>query len=246
MISKEMLVTLAETEVAFRFQLSGTGMLFRSFKHKIVPQNFKGTILSVDMDRILEYSSQQKCSMEFAEYCCLLEETADYLPLNNNVIYHGVALIYGKGAYVLTAPSGTGKSTQYSNLRTMYGNRIRIINGDKPILGWASDGQIIVHPSPWTGKERWAGKEKAPLHGIILLEQGQTNIVRPMDMHEAVLPIIQEFIYTAKTRESVHTVFRMADTMLRGVPLYKLINKGDVESSAMLYDIIVRTEQLWH
>ncbi|MCR5811635.1 MAG: hypothetical protein K6G34_09705 [Lachnospiraceae bacterium] len=245
MTSEGLLVTIAEIDVAFRFQFTGTRMLFLNFEHKAVPVNYNGPCLSVDKNKIVANSYELNCTQEFAEFCCLLEETADFLTLNNTTIYHGVAFIYERGAYILTAPSGTGKSTQYRNLRTMYGPGIRIINGDKPALGRNSDGQIIVYPSPWTGKERWAGKDKAPLHGLILLEQGQTNIVKTMDIQEAVLPVMEEFIYTARSRESVHTVCRMADSMLRRTPLYRFINKGDAESSAMLYDLITRVEKLW-
>lgn len=245
MTSKEMLIRIAEIEVALRFQFGGTWMFFRNYEYKTVPINYNGPYLSVDKNRIWEYSNEQNCTQEFAEFCCLLIEVADFLTLNNSTIYHGVSFIYEKGAYILTAPSGTGKSTQYRNLRTMYGPRFRIINGDKPALGQSHDGQIIVYPSPWTGKERWAGKDNAPLHGLIILEQGQTNIVEAMDIQEAVLPVIEEFIYTARSRQSVHTVCRMADSMLRGTPLYRFINKGDAESSAMLYDLITRVEKLW-
>ena len=245
MTSKDLLVTLAETEVAFRFQFSGTGMLFRGFEHKTVPNNYNGPWLSVDREIILAYSCEQDCTQEFAEFYCLLDEAADFVTLHGSTVFHGVAFIYQKGAYILTAPSGTGKSTQYRNLRTMFGPQIRIINGDKPILGRGPDGQIIVYPSPWTGKEGWAGSGSAPLHGLILLEQGQVNTVKAMDMQEAVLPVIVEFIYRARTRQSVHTVFRMADSMLRGTPLYRFINRGDAASSAMLYDLITRVEKLW-
>ena len=240
-----LLVTIAEIEVALQFQFSGTWMQFRDYEYKTVPVNYNGPYLSVDMEKIQAYSHEQNCTKEFAEFYCLLEETADFLTLNNRTLFHGVALFYEKGAYILTAPSGTGKSTQYRNLRTMYGTSIKIINGDKPALGKNSDGQIIVYPSPWSGKERWAGTDKAPLHGLVLLEQGQTNIIEVMDMQEAVLPVITEFIYTAKSRQSVHTVCQMADSMLRGTPLYRFINKGDAESSAMLYNLITRVEKLW-
>ena len=246
MISEGLLVTIAEIETAFRFQYGGTEMLFRKYEHKAVPVNYNGPYLSVDRNKIHAYSYEQNCTLEFAEFCCLLEEAADFLTLNNSTIYHGVAFVYGRGAYILSAPSGTGKSTQYRNLKTMYGSNIRIINGDKPALGWSTDGQIIVYPSPWNGKERWSGTDKAPLHGLILLEQGQTNVIKAMDMKEAVLPVMEEFIYTARSRQSVHTVCRMADSMLRMTPLYRFINKGDTESSAMLYDLITRVEKLWN
>lgn len=243
MTSKEMLVTIAEIEVAFRFQFSGTRLLFRNFEHKTVPSSYNGPYLSVDKNIVLAKSYEQNWTREFAEFNCLLEETADFLTLNNSVIFHGVAFIYKSGAYILTAPSGTGKSTQYRNMKAMYGPGIRIINGDKPALGWSHDGQIIVYPSPWTGKEKWAGKDKAPLHGLILLKQGQKNLIKTMDMQEAVLPVMEEFIYTARSRESVHTVCRMADSMLRRTPLYHFINKGDAESSALLYNLITRIER---
>lgn len=245
MTSEGLLVTLAETEVAFRFQYSGTGVLFRGFEHKTIPVNYNGPYLSADRDIIQAYSCEQNCTQEFAEFYCLLDEAADFLTLHGSTVFHGVAFIFQKGAYILTAPSGTGKSTQYRNLRTMFGPQIRIINGDKPILGRGPDGQIIVYPSPWTGKEGWAGSGRAPLHGLILLEQGQDNLIKAMDMQEAVLPVIEEFIYSARTRQSVHTVCRMADAMLRRTPLYRFSNTGDAESSAMLYNLITKVEKLW-
>ena len=239
------LVTLAEMEVAFRFHLSGTGMLFRSYKHKYLTEENGRKVLSVEMDRIRAYSAEQNCTPELAEFFCLMDEAADYLAEHGCTMFHGVAFSFGEGAYILTAPSGTGKSTQYRNMRTLFGPRISIINGDKPILGYASDGGIIVYPSPWTGKEGWAGTEQAPLHGLILLEQGRKNLIQELDRQAAALPVIEEFIYRAKTRQGVHSVCRMADRMLRTVPLYRFINRGDAASSALLFEHIMRIEESW-
>lgn len=243
MKNKEFLVTLAEIEVAFRFHFSGTGMLFRSYEQSSETDAYKGEYLSADIERVKEYAAEHNCSLEFAEYWCLMEKASDYLTMHEYTMFHGVAFQFHAGAYILTAPSGTGKSTQFRNLRTLYGDECQIINGDKPILGYSPDGGILVYPSPWNGKEGWGGHRYAPLRAVILLEQGQTNQISRMDNREAVEPIIKQFIYLAPNRQSVHTVFRMADTMLGSVPCYQFTNRGDLPSSSMLFDLISGIEK---
>lgn len=245
MMNKEFLLKLAELEVAFRFHFDGTGMLFRGYEKKSVPSLYDGNFLTADLDTIRIFAKEQHCSMPAAEYNCLLTETADFLVENDRAMFHGVAFKYGGGAYILTAPSGTGKSTQFYNLRSLYGDRCRIINGDKPLLGYDKTGRIIVYPGPWNGKEGWSGKDYGPLRGLVFLEQGQNNKLDKMDKQDAVVPIIEQFIYSVRTRQSVHTVCRMADNILRNVKLAHFINRGDLASSSMLFDFITRTEELW-
>lgn len=245
MMSKELLITLADVEVAFRFHFSGTGMLFRNYDKKGIPDDYGGAMLSAEQAEIRTYAEETGCSMEFAEYNCLMKEAANYLTEIDRVMFHGVAFLYGTGAYILTAPSGTGKSTQFRNLRQLYGERIQIINGDKPLLGPGQNGEIIVYPSPWNGKENWAGREYGPLRAVFLLEQSQNNKLKPLDRRDAVVPILKQFLYTAPTRKSVHTVFRMADALVREVPLYQLLNKGNLASSEMLFECIRKVEDAW-
>lgn len=244
MKKSEFLIKLADLEVAFRFHYSGTGMLFRSYEKKTLPGDYCGEYLSADPEKIMSYARETGRSWEDSEYNCLLEVAANYLAEKDRPMFHGAAFICGEGAYILTAPSGTGKSTQYRNLKYLYGDRVRVINGDKPILGRGQEGEIIVFPSPWNGKERWAGSEHAPLKGMVLLEQGPCNILKTMGPGEAALPVLKEFLYTAPSRKSVHTVCRMADTIVRSVPLYHFENKGDLASSQMLFDCIRKLENL--
>lgn len=234
-MSREFLITLAGKEVAFRFHFGGTGMLFRNFERKTLPDGYAGSYLTADEKAIETYVDEHHCSMETAEYNCLLTETANFMTEQDCAMFHGVAFLYGEDAYILTAPSGTGKTTQFRNLRDMYGDRFRIINGDKPLLGPGPNGQIMVYPSPWNGKEQWGSTEHGPLRGLFLLEQGQENRLEVMDGGEAAVQILEQFIYTAPTRKSVHTVCRMADAMLRNFDLYHFLNKGDYASSSMLY-----------
>lgn len=220
-------------------------MLFRSYKKKEIPSGYAGRFLSADINAVTAFAREQNCSMEVAEYNCLMMIAADYLTEVGAAMFHGVAFCFGSGAYILTAPSGTGKSTQYRNLKRLYKNQVRIINGDKPFLKPGSGGKIIVYPSPWKGKENWGGNEFAPLRGLVLLKQGQNNIMKCMSREEAALPIMEQFLFTAPNRKSVHTVCRIADIMIKTVPIYHFENRGDLASSQMLFECIEKLESKW-
>ena len=124
-----------------------------------------------------------------------------HLPVSTSLLsfrrglFHGTAFFWHEKAWIFTAPSGIGKTTQFRLWRKLYKDEVKIINGDKPILEYRKDHTIIVHPSPWMGKERWGSMLKAPLGGIIYLEQGKENKIERMEPQDAVLPIYKQFLF---------------------------------------------------
>ncbi|MCR5448932.1 MAG: hypothetical protein K6F23_05985, partial [Solobacterium sp.] len=158
---------------------------------------------------------------------------SDVLIKYDRMIFHSVAFIMSGRTWLLAAPSGTGKTTQYMNLKELHPD-IRIICGDNPVL-WFKDKTIEVHPSPWNGKENMGSAQTGILYGIILLEQGQKNAIEILDKKEAVLPIMGQINTFMKTEETVHQVCRLEQRLLESVPVWKFRNTGTMESSEMLY-----------
>ena len=171
-----------------------------------------------------------------AEYNVLAGLVSGRLHRYGRAVFHGVSFLWRGRAWILTAPSGTGKTTQYYNLKTLFGDQIRIMNGDKPVLQAAEDGRIIVHPSPWNGKERLGTMETAELAGIIYLEQGEQNRIYKMEPEKAVVPILLQFITFLKNEEQVRYLFRIEETILQKIPVWKMVNNGNLQSTKMLYD----------
>ena len=79
---------------------------------------------------------------------------------------HGVALCYQQNGYLFLAPSGVGKTTHTNLWKEHLKDKVDIINGDKPILEFTQD-KIILHASPWCGKENIFNKiiKKGFIHG---------------------------------------------------------------------------------
>ena len=182
----------------------------------------------------------------FAEYSLLHLPTSTYLLYFNRFIFHSVAFILNKKAWLITALPGVGKSTQYRNLKQLHPVEITIINGDKPILELREDGSFMVHPSPWNGKEKWFGTESATLAGIICLKQENFNKIQRIEPRDSVSQIFISIHHTFESTQVIQQAGKMADRLLKSVPVWLLSNKGDLESSELLYQTIKQWDKEHH
>ena len=196
------------------------------------------------------------------EYSLLTAHFSDALLQYDRVIVHGVAVRWRDQAFLICANPGVGKSTQARFLQELRPGEFGIICGDRPVLefrhserseesvspvaahsvrhGFATieKDEIIVHPSPWNGKENWHGAEAAPLAGVILLERGEENRLVSISEREAMLPMYSYFIQTAKTEEHVKKVAELETRLLRAVPFWKLTTYEVPASTRLLLESV--------
>ena len=172
----------------------------------------------------------------------LVGVVSDELLLYNRMIFHSVAVLWHKKAWLISAPSGTGKTTQYKNLKQLYEEEIQIICGDNPILHFQENGTIMVFPSPWNWKERFCGDEVAPLAGIIYLAQGKEDIIERLSPGDAVVPVFHEINTYARTTELVNQLFKLEEKMITSVPIWRFENTGTKDSSRILMQCMKQYE----
>lgn len=158
-------------------------------------------------------------------------------------VFHGVAFIWHAKAWIFTARSGVGKTTQYALWKILYDDEISILNGDKPILECRADGTVYVHPSPWQGKENFGSMDSAQLGGIICLSRGNENSICRMKPVEALIPIYRQILYYADNAESAEQAIRVAEQVATSVPIWRLRNMGDKASAILTHDTLVRFEE---
>ena len=193
--------------------------------------------ISVSMEEI-QREKESMGSESFTEFNLLLGRFSARLLPHDRCAFHGVAVAVGNRAWLITAPSGTGKSTQFLLWKELLGDRVRLICGDKPILEFQPGGEILVHPSPWIGKERWGGGAPAKLAGIVYLEQGPHNTISPMPVSKAVVPLYTQFLYHPADEGELRRVSAMLQKLLEGVPVWKLVNLGDADSARLTHETL--------
>ena len=172
------------------------------------------------------------------EYSLLVASASRFLLRRDRVVYHAAALRLFGSAWLITGPSGVGKSTQYSFLKRLYGDEVGLICGDKPILQRCGDGSVFVHPSPWPGKERFPCGEGGGLRGIVILEQAMYDEISPLEVRKALFPVFREFLYSPECEDEARAAGSIAEAMLGSAPVWKLRNLGDEASARLLYETL--------
>jgi hypothetical protein len=221
------------------FHCSGTDNWFRDFlscqETRVSYNIIRLSIPEESLYRQIKEKSKISKNPAFSEFSLLLGQVADRILSFKRCIFHGAAFSWNGKAYILTAPSGTGKTTQLKNWKALYGDEIQIIDGDKPVLRFMEDGSILVYPSPWSGKERWRGNPRIayPLGGMVYLKQGKVNRIRRLSPDEAVLPVFTQVLYTGRTVTDIKLAAACVEKILEKIPVWELVNTGGLSSASM-------------
>ena len=180
-------------------------------------------------------------STPYIEYMELCNNISYALLSYNRVFFHGAAFLWRGKAWIFTAQSGTGKTTQFLLWKELFGDEIQIINGDKPILRFDNDG-ITVYPSPWNGKEGMGQLISAPLGGIVLLQQSSSNKIKKITAAEAAGSLFPQFLFNRNTVDDVRAVCRLEEMLLTQTPVWLLKNCGDQASAILCYDTLMEAQ----
>ena len=95
----------------------------------------------------------------------------------DTMLVHSSALVLDGKAYLFSAESGVGKSTHTRLWLKKYGDRVHIMNDDKPVVR-IYDDRILACGTPFDGGSGIALNETYPLGAIVFLERGEENAVR--------------------------------------------------------------------
>lgn len=157
--------------------------------------------------------------IESCESLCIYRAIAEQLPQFDRFVFHGAAIEYGGNAYLFTAPSGTGKTTHINLWRKYLGDKVGIINGDKPIIRVEDD--ITVYGTPWAGKEGYQRNTKETLKGICILKQSKTNSIVRLKNSQAINHLMRQ-VYMPHNAVSLSKTLALLGQMIEKTPVYEL------------------------
>ena len=225
--------TFAGRPIRYAFHYPRTALYFRSWLKPVEGESWDAMATLEEIEaahRLLMTGNPE----DYAEYKALLGPTSHVLLRTGCCLFHAAAFLWRDRAWLLTAPSGTGKTTQFLNWRRLHPAELTMICGDMPALECRDDGSLWVHPTSWTGKENIGSFRSAPLGGVVWLEQGRENTIRPLSVREAVPLLIGQFCVAPETEAEIRAITRLLDAMLCGHPVWKLTNRGDDQSTELL------------
>ena len=187
-----------------------------------------------DRERELEGLEPFDPSSAYLETLALYRKIADALIDFDTILFHGSALSLDGEAYIFTAKSGTGKSTHTRLWREVFGDRVVMINDDKPLLRVTDDG-VTVYGTPWCGKHNLGTNSSAPLYAIVSLERSQYNVISESDARR-LFPKMLSQTYRTKNPLRLQKTLALIDKMLKAVKVFELGCNMNADAAVTAYE----------
>ena len=171
----------------------------------------------------------------YAESVCIYRNICRPLPeMFGSFLMHCAVIEYEGEGYAFAAASGTGKSTHISLWQKHFGEGVRIINGDKPIMRFVGE-RLYAYGTPWCGKERSGENASVPLKALCFIERSKENTIKKINASEAITRLFHQ-ILTPDTAEGVDALFPLLDRLLSELPCYVLGCNISEEAAAVAYE----------
>lgn len=168
-----------------------------------------------------QYDENTVFSNGYCESICIYRCICLQMPMYDAFILHAAIVDVNGQAYAFAARSGTGKSTHLMLWKQYLGDRMMVVNGDKPILRFIGD-TLYAYGTPWCGKEGWQTNTKSPLKAICFIERSLENRIEPLDKAVSADLIMKQIIMPTdpicafKTLELLDKMLAKTDTWLLG------------------------------
>lgn len=174
------------------------------------------------------------CTRGYAESICAYRKICKELPKRfNGFLLHSAVIEYKGVGYAFSAPSGTGKTTHISQWQKRFGEDVRIVNGDKPIIRLI-DGKFIVYGTPWCGKEGYNINTSVPLSALCFISRAKENKLVRISAGDALVRIMTQVLLPSDL-EMLDSFFPLLDKMLMTVPSYVIECNISEEAAEVAY-----------
>ncbi len=232
---------MAELNMKIHCQYSATKVFCEAY---LIPED--GTvdaeiaITGADLDCEREIHGRSRpaeaaaASCAYLEQLALLRKTATLLPQRNRLLFHGSALTIDGQGILFTAKSGTGKSTHARLWRQVFGERVTMINDDKPFLMLGQD-RVTVYGNPWLGKHHLGGNGQAPLRALCQICRAEENRVERVSPREA-MPLLLQQTFAPEGAEAAGATLALVQKLSRQVPVYRIYCNMDPQAALTAWE----------
>lgn len=170
----------------------------------------------------------------YLETLAVYRRLAELFVRDDILLMHGAVVAVDDDAYMFTAKSGTGKTTHIRLWLKEFGDRISVVNGDKPLIHIGTDN-ATVYGTPWDGKEHLSSSISCKLKAICILTRSDANSIERISKKEA-LPMLCQQSYKSEDPMVLAEILALVNRLGNMVPLYRLGCNTDSEAAIIAYN----------
>ena len=172
----------------------------------------------------------------YLESVCLYRKLClEILSKDAMLLHAAVVEVDGKG-YAFLARSGVGKSTHLRLWKELLGDRLTVVNGDKPIVRFI-DGKFYAYGTPWRGKEGYGSNTKTTLNALCFIERSEENYIEKQNSTQTVSKIIKQTILPTDSLKAANTL-DFLDKLVVNTPAFCMHCNISSEAAEVCYNTL--------
>lgn len=213
---------------------------FPDFFSKNEKDNVDVTIYISEEDLDYELSlADAEFHDNYIKFIATFRKLAEWLPLHNAFVLHSATFDVDGTGVAFAAHSGTGKTTHMRLWQELLGDRMVIVNGDKPIVRFFEDEPETpyAYGTPWNGKERLGCNMRTPLKHICFIERSETNHVEKMKKEDVIDRIFNQVYMPKDPMASINTM-KLIDRLLSCCSLWTIHCNMEPQAAEIAYKTI--------
>lgn len=223
-------IKIADTVICIKNKYQYIRYMCRDYITK-EPAKFLVSVSTADMDA--EITDGEDVPYEYLETLAVYRKIAERVAKDNTFLVHGVLLSVDGRGVLICAASGTGKTTHANLWKERFGESVRIINGDKPLLR-VENGTVLGYGTPWCGKEEINENKKVEVSDVCFLERGEENSAEPLskaEILEKLLPSVH-----IPEGEGALLVLDLIDAAARKLKFWEITCNMEVSAAETVYN----------
>lgn len=173
----------------------------------------------------------------YTEQLCILRKIALLCVNYSAFLFHAAVIDVDGQGIAFAAQSGTGKTTRVLLWKKAMGDRVKVVNGDKPILRFMDDG-LYAFGTPWMGKERLGENTSVLMKAVCFIERGDMVELRQLTPKEAVPKLFTQTLIP-KDAERLKVFLTLMERFAQAIPFYLLTCNQDREDPQTLWSKIL-------
>lgn len=199
------------------------------------------TVSASEQELLEEQAGRKEYSLAYCESLCVYRNLCQKLPHYGAFLLHSAVLAVDGAAYAFTAPSGTGKTTHLRLWQQLLGDKVRVVNGDKPIYRFIGD-TLYACGTPWQGKEHLGCNMMQPLQAFCFLEQSPTNEIRRLSSEEVSNRIFHQILIPSDPSD-FDRFWPLLERLVTTIDFYLLRCNMDLEAAQLSYETMRRKQE---
>ncbi len=174
----------------------------------------------------------------YAESLAVYRKIAEEMPRFSGFLMHGAVIETEGCGIAFLAKSGEGKSTHVGLWQKLFGDRVQVIQGDKPLVR-VLDGAAYAYGTPWAGKEGLEQNRRTKLGAVCFLSRGKENSIVPCPKEEALWSLMAQ-IYMPKGGEAFARALEHIDAFISATSFYYLKCNMEPKAAELVYRTILQ------